>query len=220
MNRFTRSAACAAAGAALLASVACQSGAAEPEPGQGASSPAGEELPEVDIAGVEGATLRTSEGDIEVVLFPDRAPETVQNFVGLAEGGRAQNPQTGEDRFYDGTVFHRVIPDFMIQGGDPEGTGTGGPGYAFADEIDPELAFDAPGKLAMANSGPDTNGSQFFITSAPTPHLDDLHTIFGEVAADSDLEVVEAISAVETDAADRPAEDIVLESVEIHRSGD
>ncbi len=107
---------------------------------------------------VTGATLHTSLGDIEVVLFPDKAPETVANFVGLAEGDKATNPTTGDDRFYDGTIFHRVIKDFMIQGGDPEGTGRGGPGYTFDDEIHPDLIFDEPGKLAMANSGPNTNG--------------------------------------------------------------
>ncbi|GAB3206374.1 peptidylprolyl isomerase [Marinactinospora endophytica] len=174
----------------------------------------------MDVSDVEGATLATSKGDIEVVLFPDQAPQTVANFVQLAEGDKVANPRTGKDEFYDGTIFHRVIPDFMIQGGDPEGTGTGGPGYAFEDEIVADLTFDAPGKLAMANSGPDTNGSQFFITSAATPWLDGAHTIFGEVADDESNEVVAAISAVETDPADRPVEDVVLESVTIHRAGD
>lgn len=166
---------------------------------------------------VTGATLHTSLGDIEVVLFPDKAPETVANFVGLAEGDKATNPTTGDDRFYDGTIFHRVIKDFMIQGGDPEGTGRGGPGYTFDDEIHPDLIFDEPGKLAMANSGPNTNGSQFFITTVPTPWLDGMHTIFGEVADEESLEVAVAISQVPTDANDRPTEDVVLESVTIHR---
>jgi peptidyl-prolyl cis-trans isomerase A (cyclophilin A) len=221
MNRFLRSAAAVAAGTALAAAAAC---APTPEPeSEGAAGPdrsaaAEPDLPEVDLTGVEGAVLRTSEGDIEVELFAEEAPLTVQNFVGLAEGGRAVNSETGSDRFYDGTVFHRVIEGFMIQGGDPLGVGTGGPGYTFADEIDPGRSFDAPGLLAMANSGRDTNGSQFFITTAPAPHLDGLHTVFGEVADDAGLEVAEAISTVATDSADRPEEDIVLESVEIRRA--
>jgi len=157
------------------------------------------------VADVTGATLHTSHGDIEVVLFPEEAPETVANFVGLAEGDKATNPTTGDDRFYDGTIFHRVIPDFMIQGGDPLGTGRGGPGYTFADEIHPDLVFDEPGKLAMANSGPDTNGSQFFVTTVPTPWLDGKHTIFGEVADSASLDVAVQISQVPTDGADRPA---------------
>ncbi|WP_017595471.1 peptidylprolyl isomerase [Nocardiopsis potens] len=163
------------------------------------------------VSDVQGATLRTSEGDIELVLFPDRAPETVRNFAELAED---------DPGFYDGTVFHRVIPDFMIQGGDPEGTGRGGPGYTFDDEIDESLTFAEPGVLAMANSGPDTNGSQFFVTTAPTPHLNGKHTIFGEVADEESLQVADAVSRVPTEGANRPVDDVVLESVEIHRSGD
>ncbi len=153
---------------------------------------------------------------MEVAFFPDSAPETVLNFAALAEGERTENPETGRDAFYDGTVFHRVIPGFMVQGGDPTGTGSGGPGYTFDDEIDPDLGFDRPGLLAMANSGPDTNGSQFFITTAPAEHLNGRHTIFGEVTEGQ--EVVEAVSQVETDSADKPVEDVVLESVEIHRA--
>ncbi|GAA3729568.1 peptidyl-prolyl cis-trans isomerase A (cyclophilin A) [Spinactinospora alkalitolerans] len=206
MNRFARTAAAALLGTALLASAACGADGAAQDSGDGSA------------AAVTGATLHTSEGEIEVTLFPERAPETVANFAQLAEGDKAANPRTGKDEFYDGTVFHRVIPDFMIQGGDPEGTGTGGPGYTFADEIDPDLAFDEPGRLAMANSGPDTNGSQFFITSAPTPWLDGRHTIFGEVADQAGHDVVAAISAIPTDGADRPTEDVVLESVTVHRS--
>jgi peptidyl-prolyl cis-trans isomerase A (cyclophilin A) len=163
-----------------------------------------------------GATLHTDLGEIEVEFFGDRAPDTVANFADLARGEAATNEVTGNDAFYDGTVFHRVIPDFMIQGGDPEGTGMGGPGYTFADEIDDELGFDEPGVLAMANSGPDTNGSQFFITTAPTPHLDGLHTIFGEVADDASLEVALEISEVDTDGQDRPVDDVVLERVDLH----
>ncbi len=137
------------------------------------------------------ATLRTSMGDIVVKLLPEKAPKTVENFVGLAEGTREwTDPRSGQKvkkPLYDGTVFHRVIPDFMIQGGDPLGTGTGGPGYRFADEIGPDNAFDAPGKLAMANAGPNTNGSQFFITEVPTRHLDRGHTIFGVTVKGQEL---------------------------------
>ncbi len=129
------------------------------------------------------ATLKTSAGDIVVKLLPEKAPQTVENFVALAEGTREwTDPRSGKPvkaPLYDGTVFHRVIPQFMIQGGDPLGTGTGGPGYRFADEIGPDNRFDGPGKLAMANAGPNTNGSQFFITEVATPHLDRGHTIFG-----------------------------------------
>ncbi|ASU81608.1 peptidylprolyl isomerase [Nocardiopsis gilva YIM 90087] len=219
MNRLIQTAAAGVAGAALLASAACGSEAASEEPGAKAASPDSSADYEA-VATVEGATLSTSEGDIEVTLFPKQAPTTVRNFVELAEGSKTANPTTGDDRFYDGTIFHRVIEDFMIQGGDPLGTGTGGPGYTFPDEIDPDLTFDAPGKLAMANSGPNTNGSQFFITTAPTRHLDGKHTIFGEVADDEGQQVAEAISAVDKDASDKPVEDVVLESVTIHRSDD
>jgi peptidyl-prolyl cis-trans isomerase A (cyclophilin A) len=163
------------------------------------------------------ATLRTSRGDVVVRLFPDQAPKTVRNFVELAEGTREwTNPTTREqsrDKLYDGTIFHRVIPEFMIQGGDPLGTGTGGPGYKFADEIHPDLVFDRPFLLAMANAGPGTNGSQFFITTIPTPWLNRKHTIFGEVVEGAD--VVERISQVQTSRGDRPVDDVVLESVEI-----
>jgi peptidyl-prolyl cis-trans isomerase A (cyclophilin A) len=163
------------------------------------------------------AKLRTNRGDVVVRLFPDHAPKTVRNFVELAEGSREwTNPTTGQpskDRLYDGTLFHRVIPDFMIQGGDPLGTGTGGPGYKFADEFSPDLGFDRPYLLAMANAGPGTNGSQFFITTTPTPWLTGKHTIFGEVV--SGAEVVDAISREQTGRADRPVQDVVLEAVEI-----
>ena len=165
------------------------------------------------------APLRTSQGTVQVRLFPDHAPKTVANFVELAEGGREwTDPRTRQattGRLYDGTVFHRVIPRFMIQGGDPLGTGTGGPGYKFGDEIHPDLRFDRPYLLAMANAGPGTNGSQFFITTVPTPHLNGKHTIFGEVIDGSD--VVERISQVQTSRNDRPAQDVVLESVSIER---
>jgi peptidyl-prolyl cis-trans isomerase A (cyclophilin A) len=163
------------------------------------------------------ATLRTTEGPIVIRLLPDHAPKTVRNFVELAQGAREwKDPRTGQSttgRLYDGTIFHRVITNFMIQGGDPLGTGTGGPGYKFADEFHPDLAFDRPFLLAMANAGPGTNGSQFFITTVPTPWLTGKHTIFGEVIEGQDI--VDAISRVDTRPGDRPVKDVVLESVEI-----
>ncbi len=166
------------------------------------------------------ATLNTNQGTIKLRLFPDQAPKTVRNFVELAEGTRKwTDPRSGaqtSDPLYNGTLFHRVIPDFMIQGGDPLGTGTGGPGYKFGDEIHPDLAFDRPYLLAMANAGPGTNGSQFFITVAPTPWLTGKHTIFGEVVEGADL--VQAISQANTDRRDRPTQDVVLESVVIEQS--
>ncbi len=165
------------------------------------------------------ATLRTNQGPVVIRLFPDYAPKTVRNFVELAEGGKQwTDPRTGRpttDKLYDGTVFHRVIPDFMIQGGDPLGSGRGGPGYKFADEIHPDLAFDRPYLLAMANAGPGTNGSQFFITVAPTPWLNGKHTIFGEVVEGAD--VIDLISRVKTGSQDRPAEDVIIESVTVER---
>jgi peptidyl-prolyl cis-trans isomerase A (cyclophilin A) len=137
------------------------------------------------------ATFQTSAGDIVVKLLPEKAPKTVENFLGLAEGTKEwtdpRSQKATRERLYDGTVFHRVIPDFMIQGGDPLGTGTGGPGYRFGDEIGPDNKFDRPGLLAMANAGPGTNGSQFFITEVPTPHLNRGHTIFGEVVKGLEL---------------------------------
>jgi peptidyl-prolyl cis-trans isomerase A (cyclophilin A) len=165
------------------------------------------------------ATLETSEGRVVVRLFPDHAPKTVANFVELAEGGKQwtdpRTRQASTAKLYDGTVFHRVIPDFMIQGGDPLGTGTGGPGYKFGDEIHPDLQFSKPYLLAMANAGPGTNGSQFFITTAATTWLNRKHTIFGEVIEGAD--VVDRISHVKTGHGDRPAEDVVIESVTINR---
>ena len=165
------------------------------------------------------AKLRTNLGTVTVRLFPDQAPKTVRNFVELAEGTREwTDPTTRQPsnaRLYDGTIFHRVIPNFMIQGGDPLGTGTGGPGYKFADEFHPDLTFSRPYLLAMANAGPGTNGSQFFITTVPTPHLNGRHTIFGEVLEGSD--VVDQISKVRTGRNDRPVDDVVIESVEIDR---
>ncbi len=169
------------------------------------------------------AIVHTSMGDIALDLFPDHAPNTVNNFVGLARGEREwTDPRTGQKTsrpLYDGTVFHRVLKDFMIQGGDPLGNGTGGPGYQFNDEIHPELAFNEPYLLAMANAGKrmgkGTNGSQFFITVVPTPWLQGKHTIFGKVADHASKDVVDAIISVPTGANDRPASDVVIESVEI-----
>jgi peptidyl-prolyl cis-trans isomerase A (cyclophilin A) len=167
------------------------------------------------------ATIRTSHGDIRVRLFPDHAPQTVRNFTELAEGTKQwTDPRTGRptsEPLYSGTIFHRVIAGFMIQGGDPLGTGTGGPGYRFKDEFHPQLSFDRPYLLAMANAGPSTNGSQFFITVSPTPWLTGKHTIFGEVADDASREVVDRVSTVPTKAMDRPVRDVVIEKVEIER---
>ena len=169
------------------------------------------------------ATLHTNLGDIRLELFAEQAPETVSNFVGLATGEKTwTDPRTKEQSnapLYSGVIFHRVIPGFMIQGGDPLGTGTGGPGYTFDDEIDPSLTFTQPYILAMANPGrrlgKGTNGSQFFITTAPTEWLQGKHTIFGEVADDASRQVVDAISAVSTDPRDRPLEDVVITSVTV-----
>jgi peptidyl-prolyl cis-trans isomerase A (cyclophilin A) len=166
------------------------------------------------------ATLKTNHGPIEVQLFPNHAPKTVKNFVGLAEGTQEwTHPKTGKKaaaKLYDGTVFHRIISGFMIQGGDPLGNGTGGPGYEFGDEIHPDLAFTKPYLLAMANAGPGTNGSQFFITLGATTWLTGKHTIFGEVTDAASRKVVDAIGAVPTDSrTDRPVKDVVIESVTI-----
>ncbi len=168
------------------------------------------------------AVLHTNQGDITVELFPDHAPKTVANFADLAEGRREwTHPATRErttDRLYDGTVFHRIIDGFMIQGGDPLGQGIGGPGYQFGDEIHPDLAFTKPYLLAMANAGPGTNGSQFFITVAATSWLTGKHTIFGEVADQASRDVVDRIAKVATGRNDKPVEDVVIESVEVQRS--
>jgi peptidyl-prolyl cis-trans isomerase A (cyclophilin A) len=169
------------------------------------------------------ANMQTNYGLIKIELFPNKAPKTVRNFVELAEGTKEwTHPGTGEkstDRYYDGTIFHRVISGFMIQGGDPLGQGIGGPGYEFDDEIHPELVFNKPYLLAMANAGirfgKGTNGSQFFITVGPQPHLNRKHSIFGEVIEGQD--VVDTIARVETGRNDRPAKDVVIESLTIDR---
>jgi peptidyl-prolyl cis-trans isomerase A (cyclophilin A) len=166
------------------------------------------------------ATLHTSMGDIRIELFPNHAPKTVRNFVGLAEGTTEwTNPATrvkSTTPLYNGTVFHRVISGFMIQGGDPLGSGRGGPGYRFGDEFHPELSFNRPYLLAMANAGPNTNGSQFFITVGPTPHLNRRHTIFGEVADQPSRDVVDAIATTPT-RSDRPLQDVTITSVTIEK---
>lgn len=155
-----------------------------------------------DQAGGSVATINTNHGSIRIQLFPSEAPKTVDNFVKLSKDG-----------FYDGVIFHRVIPNFMIQGGDPTGTGMGGPGYQFEDEFHPSLVFDSAGYLAMANSGPNTNGSQFFITTVPTPHLNGAHTIFGRVLEGQD--VADAISNLATGAGNKPLQDVKIENIQI-----
>ena len=156
------------------------------------------------------AAFDTTEGSFKIELFAVQAPRTVENFVSLAEGAKTGKP------FYDGTIFHRVIPDFMIQGGDPEGTGRGGPGYQFADEFHPELKHSKPGILSMANAGPNTNGSQFFIPVAATPFLDKRHSVFGEVTEGYD--VVKKISQAPRNAQDRPVKEVRIQSVKIERA--
>jgi peptidyl-prolyl cis-trans isomerase A (cyclophilin A) len=170
-------------------------------------------------APTQTATMHTSSGDIRLRLYGNHAPKTVRNFVELAQGEREwTHPETHEkstNPLYDGTIFHRVIDGFMIQGGDPLGEGYGGPGYKFADEFHPELSFDRPYLLAMANSGANTNGSQFFITVGATPHLNRKHTIFGEVADAESRAVVDAIGRTATDRRDRPTTPVTIESVTI-----
>ncbi len=156
----------------------------------------------IDLSKKYTADIQTNQGTITVELFTEDAPITVNNFVFLAQQG-----------FYDGVVFHRVIPQFMIQGGDPTGSGAGGPGYQFQDEIVPSRGFDSAGVLAMANAGPNTNGSQFFITVAPTPHLTGNHTVFGRVTAGQ--EIADAISIARADRNDRPLEEVVIQHIEI-----
>ena len=165
------------------------------------------------------ARFDTSEGSFSVRLFDQEAPRTVENFVGLAEGTKEwTDPRTNQKvktPYYNGSIFHRVIDSFMIQGGDPLGQGIGGPGYNFADEFHPTLRHNKPGILSMANRGPNTNGGQFFITLSPTPHLDDRHSIFGEVV--DGMDVVQKIGKVKTDQRDRPVKDVVITSITIER---
>ncbi len=191
---------------ALLFAAGCKKGAENSSGANGAGTGQADEL---------YATFKTTKGDIVVRLFPKDAPKTVANFVGLAKGEKEwKDPVSGElikKPLYDGTVFHRVIPNFMIQGGDPLGQGYGGPGYKFEDEFQSGRKFDKPGLLAMANSGPNTNGSQFFITTSTPSHLNNRHTIFGEVI--SGYDVVEAIGNVQRDRRDKPVEPVVLQKV-------
>jgi peptidyl-prolyl cis-trans isomerase A (cyclophilin A) len=165
------------------------------------------------------AEFTTSEGTFTARLFDEQAPQTVANFVGLAEGTKEWTDPRSNNRvkqpYYDGVIFHRVIDGFMIQGGDPLGQGIGGPGYTFADEFHPDLRHNKAGILSMANRGPNTNGGQFFITLAPTPHLDDRHSVFGEVV--DGLEIVRAIGRAPTGDRDRPVKDVIIESVKIER---
>ncbi|MDN5639432.1 peptidylprolyl isomerase [Rothia kristinae] len=171
------------------------------------------------------ATIHTNHGDIVVDLFGNHAPKTVKNFIGLSDGSQEwTDPKTGEKKstpLYDGVIFHRIIRDFMIQGGDPLGQGIGGPGYQFDDEISPELSFNEPYMLAMANAGTrggkGTNGSQFFITTVPTTWLQGKHTIFGQVADEDSKKVVDEIEGVATGMMDRPVEDVVIESIDIQQ---
>ncbi len=166
------------------------------------------------------ATIITNMGNIDIELFPQQAPLAVGNFVGLADGTQPwTNPATGQIEhkpLYNGTIFHRVIPGFMIQGGDPTGTGTGNPGYQFKNEIAPGLTFDRAGRVGMANAGPNTNGCQFFITTGPQPHLNGGYTIFGQVTKGQ--EVVDAISKVPRNSSDRPLKPVVIEKIEVHKS--
>ncbi len=193
---------------ALAQSASGGSGAQGQTASHPARKPSHPALPPVQLPAEPGlyAVLYTSMGDIVCRLFPQDAPKTIANFRGLATGTKIwTDPKTGRKRrtpLYSGTIFHRVIPQFMIQGGDPLGNGTGDPGYKFEDEFSPDHVFDKPGMLAMANSGPDTNGSQFFITVAPTPWLNGKHTIFGEVV--SGQEVADRISEVPRDDQDKP----------------
>jgi peptidyl-prolyl cis-trans isomerase A (cyclophilin A) len=165
------------------------------------------------------AEFITSEGNFTVRLFDREAPNTVANFVGLAEGTKEwTDPRTNRkvtQPYYDGIIFHRVIDGFMIQGGDPLGQGIGGPGYKFADEFHPSLRHNKPGILSMANAGPNSNGGQFFITLGPTPHLDNKHSVFGEV--ESGLDVVKKIGSTRTGARDRPVKDVVIQTIKIER---
>jgi peptidyl-prolyl cis-trans isomerase A (cyclophilin A) len=205
-----------------LFAIAQQSTPTQTPPAELPDSPVSQAPPVVEPTGPT-AVLDTSMGRMTCRLFDKQAPITVANFIALAEGTKPWTDPVSKKKmthkpFYDGTTFHRVIPDFMIQGGDPTGTGMGDPGYMFADEFDPNLNFDVPGRMAMANSGPATNGSQFFITEVPTHHLDGKHTIFGQCDQASNS-VISAIASVQRNADDKPIEPVVLEKVTIVREG-
>jgi peptidyl-prolyl cis-trans isomerase A (cyclophilin A) len=193
--------------------------AAEPSDETPAADDAKDDTDMTEAKGDLVAVFQTNMGNFAAKLYEAEAPRTVDNFVGLAMGLKEyRDMETGEKKkgnYFDGIIFHRVIPDFMIQGGDPTGTGRGGPGYQFADEFNPKLKHSIPGLLSMANSGPNTNGSQFFVTVAPTPWLDGKHTIFGEVI--EGMEVVYAISKAPRNRSDRPEQDIMMESVRVYR---
>ena len=209
----------------MMIATACGNGTAVNNPGEGKMEQSDKEQPaeKSQSAAAYGpgtyAAFNTSAGRIVCRLFPDKAPLTCESLIGLAEGTKEwTDPKTGRQvkrPFYDGLTFHRVIPNFMIQGGCPLGTGKGGPGYKFKDEFDPSLKFDRPGLLAMANSGPGTNGSQFFITEVPTPHLNNKHTIFGEVVEGLDL--VKKIAVMGSDQGNQRVAPIVIEKLEIER---
>ncbi len=207
-----------------ISGIGCSNTAADQDKGEKAKTMSEAEKSEAakDVGGKMLAVIDTSKGKITCELFPDKAPEGVANFVGLAEGTKEyKDPKTGKmtkSRFYDGLTFHRVIPGFMIQGGDIKGDGTGGPGYIFDNEVHKDLTFDRPGRLAYANRGPDTNGSQFFITLAPTPHLNMGYTIFGQVVEGQD--VVKAIGDVKRDRRDKPLEPVTIKKVTIIRKDD
>jgi len=214
-----------------LISLGQQTPATPATSGQQSTPPAAEALPEAPNSNAPvviqptgpTAVFDTSMGRITCKLFQKEAPETVANFIGLAQGTKDWTDPTTHKKMhnkplYNGTTFHRVIPDFMIQGGDPTATGMGDPGYMFKDEFDPNLNFDVPGRLAMANSGPDTNGSQFFITEVPTEHLNQKHTIFGQ-CDDASLSVVKSIARVERDSNDKPITPVELIKVAIVPDG-
>lgn len=200
-----------------------QKAADDPKPSNDGDNALNSEDPKEILAGIPGegnlhAVIVTSKGDIDCTLTEDKTPITVANFVGLATGKKnfrdPSDNSVKKGNFYDGVIFHRVIPGFMIQGGDPLGQGIGGPGYKFEDEFDSSLVHDKAGTLSMANSGPNTNGSQFFITDAPTPHLNGRHSVFGYC---QNTDVISAIANVERDRADRPTEDVTIKEIKVER---
>lgn len=231
MRDIYRFAATALACGAFAIAAGAQESTTPPPASQQSTPPDTADLPDAPGAQVKvspqptgpTAVLDTSMGRITCKLFDKQAPETVANFIALAEGTKdwtdpATSKKMHHKPLYNGTTFHRVIPDFMIQGGDPMGTGTGDPGYFFKDEFDPTLNFDVPGRLAMANSGPNTNGCQFFITVVPTEHLNQIHTIFGQ-CDEASMPVIQSIVSVPKDGQDKPLTSVVLKRVSIVREG-